>query len=323
MDSVGAYGWGGAYGSVYRVDPASRMVIVLMIQLMPNQTDIRDVFPTLAYQAFADAPARSAEAQEDIVFFDDFSGPEVDRSKWNVNVTGRTVNNEQQAYVDSPETLVFVTDAAAQGAENGALAITARSRPGFTTPEGRQFDFISGRLDTRDKVEFTYGTASARLKLTAGSGLWPAFWVLGGGRWPDTGEMDIMENVGDPSWTNVALHGPGYSGNTPLVMRNPLSADNDATAWHVYSMDWSPDGFVFKVDDVPFHAVTKRMVEAHGRWAYDNPKHLIVNLALGGAYPRAVNQVDAPYVGLPAETVELIDADQAVMLVDWVKVTRD
>jgi CubicO group peptidase (beta-lactamase class C family) len=52
MDSVGAYGWGGAYGSVYRVDPASGLVMVLMIQLMPNSTDIRDVFPTLVYQAF-------------------------------------------------------------------------------------------------------------------------------------------------------------------------------------------------------------------------------------------------------------------------------
>jgi CubicO group peptidase (beta-lactamase class C family) len=51
---VGAFGWGGAYGSVYRVDPASELVIVLMMQLMPNGTDIRDRFPTIVYQAFVD-----------------------------------------------------------------------------------------------------------------------------------------------------------------------------------------------------------------------------------------------------------------------------
>ena len=51
MDSVGAFGWGGAYGSVYRVDPASRLVIVLMIQMLPNSSGIGTRFPTLVYQA--------------------------------------------------------------------------------------------------------------------------------------------------------------------------------------------------------------------------------------------------------------------------------
>jgi CubicO group peptidase (beta-lactamase class C family) len=51
MSSTGAYGWGGAYGSIYRVDPEARLVMVMMIQLMPNTTDIREVFPTLVYQA--------------------------------------------------------------------------------------------------------------------------------------------------------------------------------------------------------------------------------------------------------------------------------
>jgi CubicO group peptidase (beta-lactamase class C family) len=51
MSSTGAFGWGGAYGSLYRVDPEARLVMVLMIQLIPNATDIREVFPTLVYQA--------------------------------------------------------------------------------------------------------------------------------------------------------------------------------------------------------------------------------------------------------------------------------
>nr|MBA2305812.1 beta-lactamase family protein [Acidobacteriota bacterium] len=51
MDSPGAFGWGGAYGSIYRVDPASGLTMVLLIQLLPNTTDIRTKFPTLVYQA--------------------------------------------------------------------------------------------------------------------------------------------------------------------------------------------------------------------------------------------------------------------------------
>lgn len=54
LDAPGAYGWGGAYGSWYRVDPASRITMVLMLQLMPNRTDVRSTFPTLVYQALVD-----------------------------------------------------------------------------------------------------------------------------------------------------------------------------------------------------------------------------------------------------------------------------
>jgi CubicO group peptidase (beta-lactamase class C family) len=51
MSSAGTFGWGGAYGSNYRVDPEARLVMVLMIQLIPNATDIQQVFPSLVYQA--------------------------------------------------------------------------------------------------------------------------------------------------------------------------------------------------------------------------------------------------------------------------------
>ena len=57
LDSVGAFGWAGAYGTIYRIDPEARLVLVLMIQLLPNATDIRITFPTTVYQALTDMPA--------------------------------------------------------------------------------------------------------------------------------------------------------------------------------------------------------------------------------------------------------------------------
>jgi CubicO group peptidase (beta-lactamase class C family) len=54
MESVGAFGWGGAYGTQYRIDPEARLVMVLMLQLLPNATDIREKFPTMVYQALMD-----------------------------------------------------------------------------------------------------------------------------------------------------------------------------------------------------------------------------------------------------------------------------
>ena len=255
---------------------------------------------------------RQAPQPARTIFFEDFAGPELDRSRWNVIVTGRTVNNEQQAYVDSKEVLYIA---------GGALVIHPRLRPGFKTAEGRTFDFISGRIDTRDKFSFTYGTAAARMKLAAGAGLWPAFWALGAGRWPDTGEIDVMENVGDPEWTSAALHGPGYSGDTPLVKRTPMAPPANATAWHVYAVDWNPETLVFSVDGREVYRVTRPMVERFGAWAFDNPKHLILNLALGGDFPAAVNKVKTPYHGLAESTVKAIGTGEPRILVDWVRVS--
>ena len=54
MDSQGSFGWAGAYSTIYRVDPEARLVVVLMIQMLPNTTDIRQKFPTMVYQALVE-----------------------------------------------------------------------------------------------------------------------------------------------------------------------------------------------------------------------------------------------------------------------------
>ncbi|MBS1529050.1 MAG: glycoside hydrolase family 16 protein, partial [Bacteroidetes bacterium] len=106
-----------------------------------------------------------SQTKHDTVFFEDFNGPKLDRSKWNVEVTGNTVNNEQQAYIDSSSVLYFVHGKAAEGARHGALAIKAIYHPGYKSMEANKYDFLSGRINTRKKMEFTYGTASARMKI--------------------------------------------------------------------------------------------------------------------------------------------------------------
>jgi beta-glucanase (GH16 family) len=259
----------------------------------------------------------------EVVFFDDFSGNSLDRTKWNVRVTGGTVNNEQQAYVDSSLTISIVHGQQAEGAENGALMLQPHYSPGWTTKEGKHFDFISGRIDSRDKVEFKYGRASARIKLTDGAGLWPAWWVLGKGRWPESGEIDILEYVGEKDWASAAVHGPGYSGETPFVDRLYFPKNNDVTSWHTYTVEWSADTLLFIYDEVPMFRVTRPMVEHYGKWTFDNDKFMILNFALGGAYPVKVNGAKEPYHGLPAPTVDLIRDQKSKMLVDWVKITKN
>jgi len=255
----------------------------------------------------------SNTARSQTIFFDDFSGSKLDRSKWNVEITGTTNNHEQQAYVDSSSTIYI---------DNGILVIQPRYTPGFKTPEGKTFDFISGRINTRKKLEFTYGEISAKIRLTEGAGLWPAWWLLGNGSWPDAGEIDIMEYIGESDWASSAVHGPGYSGETPFVNRHYFPGNNDVTHWHIYAVDWTPDSLIFKYDGIPMFRVTRSMVEHYGKWAYDNPEFLVLNFALGGGYPVKINGVKSPYFGLPASTVDAIKKGQCKLMVDWVKVVK-
>jgi beta-glucanase (GH16 family) len=271
----------------------------------------------------ANAPVSgAAEPAGNIVFFDDFSGPSLDRSKWTPRVSGPIYNDEQQAYIDDTATVSIVSGAAAHGATNGALKIRARFRPGYVTPEGKRFDFVSGRLDTQAKMEFMHGSAAARMRLPSGHGFWPAFWILGTGDWPATGEIDVMENVGEPSWVSAAVHGPGYAGEEALVRHDAFPAGQDASGWHVYAVDWSADAMAFRVDDREIYRVTRAMVAPHGAWSFDNKKYLIVNLAVGGGYPRKENHWAGSRVGLPDSTMNSIKADTSAVLVDWIRVTQ-
>ena len=253
-----------------------------------------------------------------LLFGDEFSGPAVDRTKWTV-YTGEVYNSELQEYVDDSANVYVARGAEAAGASDGALVITARRRAGTTGRPGRA-EFTSARLHGRALYQF--GTIAARIKLPAGTGLWPAFWLLGGGAWPKHGEIDVMENVGDPRWVSAALHGPGYSGNTPLTHRWTLPG-SDVTAWHEYAVTWTVDGVVFRVDDAAIYRVTRAQVAAYGApTALDSAKYVVLNLALGGEYPAAVNGIRSPRLGLPASTLPLIDRGEAKMLVDWVRWTR-
>jgi len=108
------------------------------------------------------ATGTTTKKQEgELIFYDDFSSEKLDTTKWNVEVTGIHVNNELQAYVDSATTISFVKGNDAAGAQNGALQLKPVYTPDFTTADGQKFNFISGRINTKNKVEITYGSISA------------------------------------------------------------------------------------------------------------------------------------------------------------------
>ncbi len=268
----------------------------------------------------APAPSPTPTGTPQVVFADEFNAALLDRGVWNVVGPDFWVNNEQQAYFDSPDTILLRQGVA--GADGGVLTLRVVFSPGTDTHATRRADFISGRIDSSNRFDFQHGRAEARIRMSDAVGFWPAFWLLGYGSWPDSGEIDIMEYVGQRDWTSSAMHGPGYSGNTPLAARHTFAAGTDASEWHTYAVEWSANAVTFEVDGAAFYTVTKAQVESYGPWRFDNAKYIILNSAIGGTYPNGVNGVTTPYFGVPQETVDKVKAGNVQMDVDWVRVTQ-
>lgn len=268
--------------------------------------------------AVGDALADAMTPERELLFADEFDAGALDRDKWIVIGTDFWVNNEQQAYIDDPSTIAFKNGV--EGAEGGVLVLKPVFRPGFDPNKERNAPFVSGRIESQGKFDFTHGRAEARIKLPDNVGVWPAFWLLGNGKWPDTGEIDIMEYVGEKDWIGVALHGPGYSGETPIVNKFFFPEGLDVTDWHTYSVEWTDQQVDFMVDGHVLYRATKPMVENYGDWRFDNDKYLILNFAMGGAYPFKTNGIEKPYNGIPQETVDAVKRGEVEMLVDWVRV---
>ncbi|MGW2645630.1 lectin [Streptomyces sp. NPDC001393] len=235
--------------------------------------------------AVGPARARAAAPTATVTTFSDtFDGPAgspVDSSKWNLE-TGDNVNNHEREYYTSG-----TNNAALDG--QGHLVITARKE----NPAGYQCwygscQYTSARLNTAGKFDARYGHVEARMKIPRGQGMWPAFWMLGTPvNWPDSGEIDVMENVGfEPSTVHGTIHGPGYSGSGGIGAAYTLpNGQAFADGFHTFAVDWAPGSITWSVDGTVYERRTP--ADLGGKtWVFDNkPFFLILNLAVGGYWP--------------------------------------
>jgi beta-glucanase (GH16 family) len=221
------------------------------------------------------------EARWELAWSDEFegaAGSAPDPARWTLEVGGNGWGNQElQHYTDARD------NTALDGAGN--LVITARRQ----MVQARAF--TSGRLTTRRKFQQAYGRFEARLKLPTGKGLWPAFWMMGadidsGVRWPDCGEIDIVEGRGAQPWrVSGAVHGPGYSGGNARIAGFETADRSDLTSdFHVYAVEWDPEEIRFFVDDRRYHHVRPGMLPGASRWVFDHPFFLILNVAVGGTF---------------------------------------
>jgi beta-glucanase (GH16 family) len=117
-----------------------------------------------------------------------------------------------------------------------------------------------------------------------------------------------MENRGSaPATTSSAVHGPGYSGNTPFAHAHALATGTVADTFHTFAVEWDSLHIRFFVDDTVHFTVARSDVQRYGNWVFDQSFFSILNLAVGGTFD-----------GDPRSPAIF----PATMLVDYVRVYR-
>lgn len=271
----------------------------------------------------ASEPESQQKPQWQLVWQDEFSGTEVDSSKWGfeVNCAGGG-NNERQCYTNRGENAIVA---------DGLLSIRAL-KENFSGPaaqdDSAEYDpqvtvsreFTSARLRSKGKADWTYGRFEIKAKLPAGQGSWPAIWMLPTewryGGWASSGEIDIMEavNLGTltddataPGQTEQRVHGTLHFGRQPpanVYSGTSYKANNfkPTEQFHLYALEWEQGEIRWYIDEVhyatqteqgwysQFQSPTAQWQQAAGAAPFDQPFHLILNLAVGGNWPENVNE---------------------------------
>ena len=255
------------------------------------------------------APARAQKWE--LVWRDEFGGAKgaaADAKKWAHETGGAGWGNRELEYYTGGA-------ANAQLDGKGSLVIKAAA---LTPPGGFECwygpcRYTSARLVTKEKFAQVFGRFEARIRVPRGQGVWPAFWLLGADidkvGWPRCGEIDVMENIGrEPSFVHGTLHGPGYSGAGGIGAPYTLPAGKlFADDFHTFAVEWEPNAVRWYVDGALYETRTPADLPAGSKWVFDHPFFIILNLAVGGAWPGDPD----PATAFPQ-----------TMLVDYVRVYR-
>lgn len=212
-----------------------------------------------------------------LVWSDEFNGTKLDTSKWSYEIGNRRGwGNKEKEYYRAENAVV----------KDGYLTIIAKKE------EYKGFDYSSARIRTIHKGDWKYGKFEMRAKLPMGKGMWPAFWMMPTdnvyGGWPVSGEIDIMEYLGNDSTTvyGTIHYGGRPPNNTHTGKPYTLSEGGFNNNFHTFTLIWEKGKIQWLVDGKIYQTQTKWYTTAASFPAPFNQKfHIILNLAVGGNWP--------------------------------------
>lgn len=217
----------------------------------------------------------------DLVWADEFDGTSLNTDNWKYEIgtgSGGWGNSELQYYTNKEENV---------SVNNGTLKINAINE------NFNGSSYTSGRLITQGKQSFKYGKFEVSAKVPSARGSWSAFWLLAeNNSWPATGEIDIMEHVGNvPGEFHANNHTSRNNGGSLNGTGGKIDIDNFETSFVTYGVEWLPDrmDYYVIVDGIEtvYHSYIPSDLNNGGAptydiWPFYEEFFLILNVAVGG-----------------------------------------
>jgi beta-glucanase (GH16 family) len=195
-----------------------------------------------------------------------------DSVKWNYDTGGHGWGNNEAQYYTSKE----LKNAKV---ENGNLIITAIHEKIDSN------HYSSARLITKGKADWLYGKIEVKAKLPKGTGTWPAIWMLASTnplKWPDDGEIDMMEHVGfDPGKIHFSAHTKQYHHSIGTQKTGTTMIADAQDVFHIYSVVWSSEQIEWFVDGKKVFSFANEHT-GNKAWPFSKPFYLLLNIAVGG-----------------------------------------
>lgn len=254
-----------------------------------------------------------------LVWEDNFNLKCLDSTKWNIEENDFGGGNEELQYYHPDNVSIE------HYKDESCLVLTAKKQT-----LGSKL-FTSGRVNSKNKVDFKYGKIEAKIKLPKTSnGLWPAFWLLGNDidsvGWPKCGEIDIMEmghHTGIKEGTqelifNGACHwGKSFNKGEYLNFVEFSTAKKSIQEeFHIFTLIWDEDSLQMYIDKEedsnPYFKMSidnSDSLQSKGDYFHKN-YFVIFNLAVGGNYPEIWNP----------EKISALDSGDAKMYIDYIRV---
>lgn len=255
-----------------------------------------------------------------LVWNEDFTDASLDKQVWNIEENGDGGgNNELQYYCEKGVSLGVEPETGKK-----CLILTA------TKEEDHGKHCTSGRVNTKNKMYYTFGKIEARIKFpNTANGLWPAFWQMGNNfdqvGWPRCGETDLIELGHQNAFTNNTQD-RYFNGAMHVGARwDQVWSEANSVTWsysvedtfHIITMIWTPSSIDMYMDiernsQPYFHADLEPNDNAdyNRQLVFGKPNFIIANVAIGGNFPGIfdINKITA-----------LANGPRS-MYIDWIRI---
>ncbi len=195
-----------------------------------------------------------------------------DSTKWGYDVGGNGWGNDEKQYYTHQQLKN-------SRVENGHLIIEAHKEQIGNNA------YSSARLVTKRKGDWQYGRFEIKAKLPKGLGTWPAIWMLSSTsplKWPDDGEIDIMEHVGfNQGVIHASTHCKKYYHSIGTQKTAITTVADCSEKFHIYALEWNADSICIFVDRKKYFTMYNEHT-GNDVWPFNKPFYLLLNIAVGG-----------------------------------------